>query len=250
MYMSHLLRTILLTFCLILHGCSCSSGSTRNALRVGVDPQWYPIDLSNQQPYVTGFCAEFLAEVAKYSGLEFEWINRNWDNLAEGLKEGKYEAILSSLEPYDSNRARYDFSNVFLSLGPVLLLPANAKEVELENLGGQLVGILTGDATVLILQKYPDIIVRNFSSIPELLQALVNGDIEAALLNRIPAVNFVRDLYAGKIKIASAPLTDAGLRMITLKGGAPYKLKQFNNSLEQLEKKKVLSALLKKWQLD
>ncbi len=233
-----------------LHGCSCGSGSGRQGLRIGIDPNWYPIDFGRQESYVNGFTEDVLLEIARYSGIEFQRIPANWDNLLDGMKEKKYDAVLTSLPPYDFNNAKYDFSTNFLDLGPVLIVPVDTQHFDLSKMGGELVGVIIGDPSVLILQKYPETIIRNYNSIPELLTALVNGEIEGALLNRIPAVSYVRDLYAGKLKIASAPLTDAGLHLVAVKGKHHHLIQLFNKSLDHFKKKKKLQSLLQKWELE
>jgi len=78
------------------------------------------------------------------------------------------------------------------------------------------------------------------------LNAVVMGDIQGALLAKIPAVNYVGDLYAGKLKIVGAPLTDAGLHLVALKGA---NLRIFNKTLRTFSRKKTLEELQKKWDL-
>lgn len=233
----------------MLQGCSCSSEGRGGGLRVGIDPNWYPIDFGPQESYVNGFTEDLLLEIARYSGIEFERIPANWDNLYEGMKQKKYEAVISSLPAYEYNQAQYDFSHNLLDLGPVLIVPIAAQHTDLAKMSGELVGVVVGDPAVLQLQKYPDIVIRNYNAIPDLLNAIVSGEIEGALLNSIPAVNYVTDLYAEKLKIASSPLTDTGLRLIAVKGKHSHVVNTFNKSLDQLRKKKKLQALLKKWNL-
>ncbi len=235
---------LLIFFILLLSG--CGSGS-KGVLRIGVDPNWYPIDFGSQTPYVNGYTEDLLLEISRYSGIEFERITANWDSLMEGLKEKKYDAVLSSMHPYVFNTAKYDFSSHFLTLGPVLIVPQEAEETELDHL--PLVGLITNDPAVLVLEKHPSVITRNFPTIPDLLEALVQGEIQGALLDRIPATNYVHDLYLGKLKIASDPLTDKGLHLVAPKGENRL-VNAFNKSLEALQKRKTVSALLKKWQLD
>jgi polar amino acid transport system substrate-binding protein len=218
-------------------------------LRIGIDPEWYPIDFGPQQAYVNGFTEDLLLEIAGYSGIEFERVDANWDTLLEGIWGKKYDAVITSLPPYIFNVAKYDFSHNFLDLGPVLIVPVNARHTELSQMKGELVGVITGDPASLLLQKYPDVILRNYPSIPDLLGALANGEIEGALLNRIPAVNYIADLFAGQLKIASPPMTDAGLHLVAAKGKHEPLIKAFDRSIDQFKKKKKLQTLLKKWNL-
>jgi ABC-type amino acid transport substrate-binding protein len=235
----------LLILALIACGCSCGSNSSRGAIRIGIDPLWYPVDFGPQTSYVNGYTEDLLLEMARYSGMRFELITASWDNLVQGLREGKYEAIITTLPPYEYNQARYDFSKNFLDLGPVLVVPYGSKKTDLSKFEGDMVGIITGDPSELLIAKHPTIIVRYYSSIPDLLNATAKGDIDAALLNQIPAVNFINDLYAGVLSIAGKPMTDQGIHIVGPKGG----ITSINKNLEALRKKKTLDELQKKWDL-
>ncbi len=227
-------------------GCSCGNGTPRGTMRVGIDPNWYPINFGPQASYVNGYTEDLLLEMARYTGMQFELVTANWDTLVDGLKENKYDAILTSMPPYEYNTAKYDFSQNYLELGPVLIVPVGAKQTELSKMDHAMVGIIANDRAVLILEKYPTILIRNYNSAPELLNAVAVGEIQGALLSRIPAVNYVADLYANTLQVVGAPLTDAGLHLVAPKGRG---IKGFNKTLETFRKKKTLNALLKKWQL-
>jgi polar amino acid transport system substrate-binding protein len=233
---------------LLLHGCSCGNGSN-GAMRIGIDADWYPLNFGPQTSYVNGYTEDLLVEMSRYTGIEFEKIPANWDSLVDGLRERKYDAILTSMPPYVFNTAKYDFSSNYLDLGPVLIVPTNAETTELDKMHGQLVGIIGGDPSVAVLEKHPAIIIRNYSSIPDLLDAVANGAIQAAILDRIPAVNFTNDLYAGRLKIGSGPLTDKGLHLVTLKGHERI-ITDFDKTIVAFKRKKTLEDLLKKWQLE
>lgn len=240
---------IILFLFLLLQGCSSGNQSKANVFRIGVDEEWYPIDFGAQQDYVNGFVEDLLIEIANYSGIKFEKISVNWDVLLEGMHNKKYDAVLSSLPPYNFNLAKYDFSQNFLDLGPVLIVSTGAAHRKLKQMKGELVGVLTGDPAFLLFQGYPEVVVRYYPTIPDLLNALVAGEIQGGLLNQIPAVNYIQDLYAGKLAIASSPMTDAGLHLVALKGRKEFFVRAFDKNLAALKKKKKLQALLQKWQL-
>jgi len=244
--MSTIVRLFLLVFSLFV---GCSSGLQKKGIQIGIDPTWYPNDFGWQTSYVNGFTEDLLFEIASTTGTDFVRLSENADNLLAALQAGKYDAVLTSLPPYNFHLAKYDFSHNFLDLGPVLIVPVNAHYTDLSQMNNELVGTLTNEPAVLILQGHPEIIMRNYPSIPELLNAVVAGEIEGALLGRIPATAFVRDLFSGQLKIAGPPLTPEGLHLITLKGRHPQLIRQFDKTLDTLKKKK-LPSLLKKWQLD
>ena len=231
---------------LVLLACGCGGGSMRGTMRIGVDTTWYPLNFGSETPLVNGYTEDFLLEMARYSGMQFELISANWDTLVSGLQEKKYDAILTSMPPYEYNVAKFDFSSNYLELGPVLIVPVDSQKEALSKMNGDRVGIVANDQTALILEKYPTIMIRSYNTIPDLLNAVAAGEIHGALLAQIPATNYLRDLYAGKLKIASGPMTDAGLHLVASKG----RMGPFNKTLDALRKRKVIDTLLKKWQLN
>lgn len=238
----HFYRLFFFALIVLFYSCSNSSSSS---YRIGIDPSWYAEDFGPQTAYVNGYTEDLLLEMSRYSGMQFELVRTNWDNLLDGLRQKKYDAVITNLPRYDSHLAKYDFSENFLELGPVLIVPAKAQKNTLEKLGSDLVGIVTNDRSEQILAKYPGIVIRNYPSIPELLDAVAKGEIEGALLAQIPALNYVSDLYADVLEIAGAPLTDAGIHLVGPKGG----INAFNKNLNSLRKKKVLEKLQEKWAL-
>ncbi len=164
----------------LLHFCMAAAAITdrRNAIRIGIDPNWYPIDFGTQTVYVNGFVEEFLLEVSQQSGLGFERVTANGDTLLEKMKQGHYQAVISSLPPYEFNTAIYDFSHNLIDLGPVLIVPEGGHQNDLEKMNGEHIGVIVGDPAVLLLQKHEGLIVRNYPTVVHLLEAVTNGEIE------------------------------------------------------------------------
>ncbi len=218
-------------------------------IKIGVDAEWHLNDFGALEPYANGFVEELLLEISKQTGIEFERVPANWSALMQDMKQGRYQAVISSLAPYNFNLAQYDFSQNFLDCGSVLIVPEGSPISHLSQLNEQQVGVLSGDPSILILQNHEGIIVRQYISIPSLLESVSNGDVDGALLAKLPATSYVRDLFTGKLKISGEPLDHAGLHLIVLKDSQPKLLREFNQSITVLKKKKKLEALLKKWQL-
>lgn len=243
------MRWLVVILAFFFSSCSCNSNKRGSGLRIGVDPTFAPLNFEDLQPYVNGYVEDLLLEVSRFSGMEFEKVNANWDDLLEGMDKRQYDVVISSMPAYNFNLAKYEFSESFLDLGPVLVVPSNANYSDLKGLSGELVGVITGDPAVLVIEKYPEVIIRGYDTVPDLLSAVADGDIEAAVLDRLFALNYIRDIYAGKLKIAADPLTPIGLHTVSLKGESAKFTRLFNHALEQMKKKKTLTALQKKWNL-
>jgi len=237
--------------CLLAFFVSCSSGPKAPSAiyRIGIDPTWTPLNFGQQQAYVNGYTEDLLLEVARINGIAFERISTDPSSLLEDLMKGKYDAVLSSLPPYEFNKAKYDFSKNYLNTGLVLVVPSNTKYKKLSDLSGELVGIITNSPAVLLLEQNASVIIRTYTAIPGVLDAIVNGEIEAAVLDRLPVAAYVRDLYSGKLKIITPMLTDTGLHAIAKKDSG-HLISLFNKAIDKMDKKHIASRLEKKWQLE
>lgn len=238
----------LLLLSMFCFSCASDVDGRKGRLRIGVDPSWAPLNFEELQPYVTGYTEDCLLEIARYSGLEFEKVNANWDSLLDGMRTGAYDAVITSLPPYEFNVAKYDFSADLIQLGPVLITETASKQMKLDDLSHELVGVIKNDPAMLAVERYPLVIIRSYNTIPELLDAVASGELAAAVLDRLWAASFVNDLYNGKLKIASEPMSDLGLHLIAPKGKYERLIRSFDKSIKQLKKKKF-PELQKKWNL-
>lgn len=228
---------------------SCG-GNGKNDLRIGIDPGWHSENFQGNEFYVNGFVEDLLLEISRHSGMEICKTGANWDSLFDHLGKRRYNAVISSLRAYHFNAAKYEFSKNILDTGPVLVVPASGKEKSLKDMAQKIVGILPDEEELRIVQSYPSVLTRTYRSAPEMFDALVNHDIEGAVIDRLLAVGYIRGVYARKMKIVGSPLNGLGLHFVAMKDENPQAMKILNQSLEHLIKKKKLRTLQKKWNLD
>ena len=228
---------------------SCTTSEKGHEWKIAIDPAWYPLNLGGREKNLTGFVVDLLQEVSREKKLKLSLMREDWSNLLRNLDKKKYEAILSSLQPYIFYENKYDFSEPFLLTGPVLIVPSDSDTTSLEQLSGKEVAILEGSADDLILEKYPGIIIRTYSSIPEALSAMLATRVDGAVFGRLEATAFTQDLYAGKLKIVTPPLNDRGLRLVTLHEKGKILIEALNSTVEILKKNGKYAELAKKWGL-
>jgi polar amino acid transport system substrate-binding protein len=227
---------------------SCSS--EKKVCRVGIDVHWYPMDFGQMEPNVYGFIQELLMEISKKVPVNFELVNANWDTLLEGMQEKykRYDVVLGSLKPYNFNESLYDFSQVFIQTGPVLVLLKNSDVHSLEQMNRKSLGVVSGDSSVLLAQKQANILIKNYENLPLSLNALAEDQIDGVLAGRVLAFCYVKHLFFNTLKITK-PLKEEGLRMIALKKDKKI-LEWFDQGFSWLEKENKIHELLVKWDLD
>jgi len=237
---------LLIVLALTLVGCS-SKGKTYT---VGVDPSWFPLDLMGKQSNVFAFSNELLFEISRLEGINFDRVTRSWDNLSLGLEEKKCDAILSSMYPYVFELSKYAFSDLYLHTGPVLVMRANAKFKGSGGMEEKIIVVNSKENEALFTRLYPQAFIHYYDGIPNALNDLVFGEVDGVAVGYIPAMAFVADLYKGELVIATPPLNEAGLRLITLKEEQPKLIAAFNRGLDKLRASGMYEKLLKKWDLN
>lgn len=226
---------------------SCSN--SHQVCKVGVDSSWYPLNFGDRDSNVTAFSTELLTEIGKIEKIPFVKITVNWDTLLEGLQKDQYEAILTSMPPYIFNQKSFDYSDIYLNLGPVLVVPTTSKIHSLSQLEGKEVGIVSGSSSISILEKIPGVLIRDYDSTASALNNVANGTLDGAITDILSATAYCRDIYQGQLKIATPPLNEEGLRLVTKHDAAPNLIQRFNRGLKTLKKSGSYAKLLDKWSL-
>jgi ABC-type amino acid transport substrate-binding protein len=244
------MRTVFLFLILILVTLlGCGKNLNGVGRRVGVDSYWFPLDFGSRDNNVTAFSTELLTEIGRVEKIPFVKVSVNSSDLMEGLQKDKYEAILSSMPPYIFNKALFDFSEIYLPLGPVLVVPVRSKINSLEDLNGKEIAVISGSTSALILEKSQGVLIRYYDSIPKALNDILTDTVDGAMVDILSAVAYCRDLYQGELKISTGPLNDEGLRLITKHNAAPDLIKGFNDGLAKMKKDGSYFKLLDKWGL-
>lgn len=236
-------------YLLLLLLCCCGGGQSKGGFEIGIDPTWTPFEFGDREQNVTAFSTELLREIGKVEKISLTKINVAWDNLLPGLKKGKYQAIISSMPPQLYNLNIYDFSDSYLPIGPVLVVRADSAIDGLKSLDGKEVGVISNSGDEVILQQAPGVLIREYMRTPVALNDVANETIDAAMIDILTATAYCQDIYQGQLKVATAPLSNAGLRLIALHGKQPELLDAFNRGLNTLQSSGKYSEMLQKWNL-
>ncbi|MEI8328993.1 MAG: transporter substrate-binding domain-containing protein [Chlamydiia bacterium] len=216
---------------------------------VAVDPSFYSIESLGRENNILAFLTDLVSEASLRTHLSITMKPANWTSLLQGLQEEEYQAVFAGITQYNFTEKKYAFSSVFIKTGPVLIIPKNMTSSSLTDFGNKEVGVISDSDAINIVQKYPDIIIRIYDSIPKLLNDLSQNRIEAAVLAALPAEGYCRDLFQESLHITTSPMTNDGLKLITLKEENIELMHAFNKVIQQMEKEGSLAKLKAKWSL-
>ncbi|NGX33826.1 MAG: Arginine-binding extracellular protein ArtP [Candidatus Anoxychlamydiales bacterium] len=236
-------------FCIALIFLVSCAGKKTKPYSIAMDKSWYSLALNGEIANLNGFINDFLLDITKEKKIYFEVIDSNFDELTLDLKKKKYDVILSAIEPYNFNKAKYDFSKDIIKTGFVLITSNKAAYKSLSDMSNKHVGYISETGSDIFLQKYEGIFEEPYVFVSKMLDDIVNGTLEGAILSIIPAYQYISDLYQNDLRIVYPPLNDQAIRVVTLKDQNQDLLNIFNTSLSQMKKNNKLEELKKKWSL-
>ncbi len=246
----HTLCTIFLCALLMVFTFSCGeSKPLTKGYRIARDPAWAALSLGNQAASLFGFSDELLYEIGKQEQISLQLYVANWDQLVDGLLQKKWDGILTNMPAISPLTDTYSFSRPYMLLGDVIVVRADSSITSLPDLAFKEVGVLPQSSAIIPLAKNPTTIITIYNSAAQSLLALTAGQIDAVMLPQLVAHGFVQDLYFGKLKIASPPLTSEALYLVTLKDAYPKLIESFNKGLEAAKENGSYDRLIVKWQL-
>ncbi len=221
-----------------------------NRYVIGIDSSWYPLNLHGKERRMLGFVRELLSEIADEEGFEVRYIEVGPHTLVEGLDRGSYQGIVSSMVPNPYTRSRYIFSDPFYLVGPVLLVREDQDVRSLEDLSGKIVGLQSETLRVFSTAEHPRILFVPYDRPWILLENLMNYTIDGVIMDALVSHVYTQGYYRGSVKIATAPLTDKGLRLVALTDPRSVSLVyRFDQGLDKLKQSGRFDELLLKWEI-
>jgi polar amino acid transport system substrate-binding protein len=237
-------------FLLTLFCVSCSSEEKpEHKSIIGLDPKWSNLDLMGKEYNVYAFSDDFIMLVTQYEDIKLSIMHIQADNLLTELVERRLDAILSPLEPTAENRQLYDFSDPYLMLGHVLVIPSNVSISELGDIEGKVVAVPRQTSWLLAKDSFPRVTATHYDELSVALDLLELGKVDVVIAGILPAYTFCENLYKGILKVATPPLDSKSLRLVTRRGENKEFIEAFNHSLTEMKNKGTYDLLLRKWSL-
>lgn len=160
----------------------------------GIDPNYPPfayVDEKTGQP--AGFDVDSINWIAKNMGFEVEHKPMAWDGIIPALVGKQIDMVGSGMSITPERAKMVQFSDPYWQVERVFIVPADSKMTVEEILAAPiLVGVQRGTSEANAISKekeakgYP-MELRYYDSAPLAVEDLLNGRIQAALMDELPA---------------------------------------------------------------
>lgn len=214
------------------------------------DSTWPPMEYIDESGTLVGFDIDMVSEAAAAAGFEVEFKSVAWDGIFAGLQNQAYDAVVSSVTITEERRANMDFSTPYINAGQVLVVPMASTAVTMADLSGKSIGAQIGTTGAIEAAKYPEVELKTFDEAGLAIEALVNGAIDAVIIDTPVAANFAlqREEYKEKLKIVGDVMTEEVYGVAVNKGNAAV-LELINKGIEAITANGKLDELKAKWGL-
>lgn len=246
---------VILAILLIMRGCSHNPMlAGKKSFTIGRENDWQ-IELLGRERSLIGFTNDLMARIAEEHGLRFNWVETNPNNLVKGLENGTYDFILTIMRPNVINHEEFDFSELLFDLGPVLIVREDWQITTLKEMRSKPIGISYGFATNFNAVRTPgvnvyDLTLIYYNNMNRALEDLSNDKIDGVIMKAIPAYAITLGLYAGRLKVVTAPFNDEGLRIVSRKNSSfDHIIDLINKTVDKMRLDGAYKSLIEKWNL-
>jgi polar amino acid transport system substrate-binding protein len=188
------LRSCLPALAALLWLVAAPAATAQPVLRIATEGAYPPFNyVENNAP--AGFEVDLARALCAAMARSCSFVLQDWDMMIAGLKEGRYDAIVSSMEITPERRKRIAFSRPYYRIPAALMAPKSEplpKPGVVPSLAGKSVGT-TDDAefTNHLETREPGAIVRTFDKLDDAALDLLTGRLDYVLGDRLALTKFL-----------------------------------------------------------
>ena len=215
-------------------------------LRVGSDITYPPFEFVDEiTGQYTGFDIDLIKAIADAMDVDVEINHVAWDRIFDGLNNGEYDVVISSVTITPERSLLVDFSDPYFVTGQVVVVRSNEQRIAgPSDLSGKTVAVQAGTTSFDAARAIPGVSVRTFEVIGEAFDALRRGEVDAVLSDHLPAASEVRARPG--LKVAGRPFTVEQYGIAVRKGESEL-LGRINAALAKLVADGTYQAIFEKW---
>ena len=218
-------------------------------ITVATDATWPPMEMVDTSKNIVGFDIDLMKAIAKEAGVEVVFKNTAWDGIFGGLDAGKYDAIISSVTITDERKKQYDFSEPYINIGQILVVPKTVKNVKtLSDMKGKKVGAQIGTTGAFEVKKASGVELKTYDEVGLAFEDMAAGRINGVVCDEPTAANFAlqRAEYKEKFQIVGETFTKESYGIVVKKGNKEL-LDMLNKGIAAVKSKGIDGQLKKKW---
>lgn len=197
--MKKLLAIVLAAMMLACLFAGCSNSETASDLNtveagkliMSTNAAFPPYEMTTDDGGYTGIDVEIAQAIADKLGLELVIDDMEFDSALLAVQQGKSDIVMAGVSVTEDRLLVMDFSDTYTTAVQVVIVKEGS-EVTLDNLGDYMIGTQRGTTgNIYCTDDYGDDHVTAYDNGATAVQALLNGQVDAVVIDNGPAKEFV-----------------------------------------------------------
>jgi polar amino acid transport system substrate-binding protein len=233
---------------LIISGPAFSAGQLK--VTVFTDATWPPMEMVDKNKNIVGFEIDLFNAIAKEAGFIAEYKNTAWDGIFAAMKGNRYPnaCALSSITITEERKKTYDFSDPYITVNQVLIVPKALNVKTINDMKGKKVGAQISTTGAMEAKKIQGIVTKTYDEIGLAFADMAAGRIDGVICDTPVARDYAlhKAEYKDKFKIGLEIPTKEQLGVMVRKGDKKM-LDLINKGLKAVRAKGIDKQIEKKW---
>lgn len=186
------MKKIFLMFAMIFMFAACGGNkeAAQKVYVVGTNAEYPPFEYV-ENGEIAGFDAEIIKEAAKRMGIEYKWLNTNFDGLIPALQTKKVDIVIAGMSVTPEREKAVNFSIPYLTSNVAIVTNSKNPIKDMNNLSGKSYGVELGTTKEASARKIDGAEVVPFSSTTGALVALKSGKIDGMVLDESVSSKYI-----------------------------------------------------------
>lgn len=203
-----------------------------------------PFEYLGSNNEVAGVDVEIAQAIADELGVELEVVDMDFDGIVMAVQTGKGDLGIAGMTATDERRENVDFSINYVSTTQNIIVKEGNDQIKTpDDLSGKKIGVQMGTTGDLFASDVEGAQISRFKTGPDAGLALANGQIDAVVIDAMPAQQIV-DANTGLV-VLEEPFTEEQYAIAIAKGNDALKA-VVDSVLEKMLADGTVDALIEK----
>lgn len=222
-----------------------NNAASEKVLKVGSDIAYAPMEYMNEKQQPEGFEVDLMTAIGEDMGYKVEFQTAAFDGLITSLNAGNYDAVISSMTITEERAKSVQFSDKYFQATQSLAVKQGSPIKSEADLKGRKVAVQVATTGQEVVEKM-GITPQKYDTAPDALNDLINGGVEAAVIDSPVVAYFIKQNPSKNIVTVSGNF-DKEYYGIAVKKDNKELADKINTSLKKLIDNNKYNEIYKKW---
>ncbi|MCW3490150.1 ABC transporter substrate-binding protein [Dethiobacter alkaliphilus] len=205
-----------------------------------------PFNYFDEDGEIVGFDVDTGAAIAERLGVELNYGDTAWDGIIEGLRAGRYDAVLGSMAITDERLEVVSFTTPYYYSGAQLVVREDSGITDPSEMDGLTIGVATGTTFADDAEEL-GATVSYYEDDNQTLMELINGRIDGVITDRVVAIVNIDGMQGGDQLTMAGDLLRLEQMALALRQDDEELLAELNEILEEMHADGTLRAISEEW---